>query len=146
VHLGDHVLAVHHQRGVPGHPQRHVQHRPVLRHVDVLAAEHRVPALGHPGLGGQLHQQPHGLAGDPVLGVVEIQPGRLRGQPLAAPGVGLEQLTQRAAGDLAVVALERLPGLAFPQRRPGHQSLLRSAGVVCHRLSHHLAVPEVATG
>ena len=36
------------------HPQRHVQDGAVLRHVDVLAAEHHVPALGQLGLLGQL--------------------------------------------------------------------------------------------
>ena len=45
VHLLDHVLPVDDQRAVLRHPQRHVQHRPVLGDVDVLAGEHRVAAL-----------------------------------------------------------------------------------------------------
>ena len=94
---------------VRGHPQRHVQHGPVLGHVDVLAAEHGVPALGHAGLLGQRHEQPHGLVGDPVLGVVQVEPGRLGGQPLAPARVPGEQLAQVLPGDLVVVPLERLP-------------------------------------
>ena len=37
VDLGDNVYAVDQQRGAPGHAQRHVQHRAVLRDVDPLA-------------------------------------------------------------------------------------------------------------
>ena len=92
-----------------GHAQRHVQHGAVFGHVDVLAAEHGVPALGHAGLLGQRDQQPHGLVGDPVLGVVQVEPGRLRGQPLAPARVAGEQVAQVLPGDLLVVPLERLP-------------------------------------
>ena len=109
MHLRHHVRAVHDQVLAGGQAQRHVQHGPVLGHVDVLAAEHRVPALGHAGLLGQRHEQPHRLVGDPVLGVVEVEPGRLGGQPLAAARVPGEQLAQVPPGDLFVVPLERLP-------------------------------------
>ena len=58
------------------HAQRHVQHGPVLGHVDVLAAEHRVAPLRHPGLGRELDEQPHRLVGDPVLRVVKVDARR----------------------------------------------------------------------
>ena len=120
VHLPHHVGAVHDQRCGPRHAQRHVQHGPVLGHVDVLAAEHGVPPLRHAGLAGQLDQQPHGLVGDPVLGVVQVEPGRLRGQPLAPPGIRGEQLPQVLPGDLGVVPLELLPRLPLTQRCHRH--------------------------
>jgi hypothetical protein len=122
VHVGHHVLAVHDQLGPGRHPQGHVQHGPVLGHVDVLAAEHGVPALGHPGLLGQLDQQAQGLVGDPVLGVVQVQAGSFGGQPLTPPGILGEEVTQVPPGDLLVVALQRLPRLPLPQRRHGHVS------------------------
>ena len=39
------------------HPQRDVEDRAVLGDVDVLTAEHRVPALGDPTLVGELRQE-----------------------------------------------------------------------------------------
>jgi hypothetical protein len=84
---------------------------PVLRDVDVLPVEHRLAALGEPGLLGQLRQQSQGLAGDPVLGVVEEEAGGLGGQALPALGVLGEQVTEVAVLDLGVVALQRLPAL-----------------------------------
>ncbi len=92
-----------------GHAEGHVQHGAVLGHVDVLTAEHGVPARGHAGLLGQRDEQPHGLVGDPVLGVVQVEPGRLRGQPFAGARVAGEQVTQVLCGDFFVVPLERLP-------------------------------------
>ena len=93
----------------PRHPQRDVQHRPVLRHVDVVAAEHGRAPVGHAGLLGQRDEQFHGLVGNPVLRVVQVQPGRLDGQPLASARIPGEQVAQVQAGDLGVVPLERLP-------------------------------------
>ena len=116
VDLPHHVGAVHDQRRGPRHPQRHVQDGPVLGHVDVLAAEHGVPPFRHAGLGGQFDQQPHGLVGDPVLRVVQVEPGRLRAQPLASPRIRGEQLPQMLAGDLRVVPPQRLPCLPLRQR------------------------------
>ena len=46
VDLLDDVDAVDDQRALARHPQRDVQHRAVLGDVDVLAAEHRLAALG----------------------------------------------------------------------------------------------------
>ena len=52
VHVLDDVLPVD-DKGFRGrHAQRHVQHGPVFRDVDVLAAEHRVPPLGNSRLRG----------------------------------------------------------------------------------------------
>ena len=53
----DHVGAVDDQRALARHPQRDVQHRAVLGDVDVLAAEHRLAALGQPALLGERGEQ-----------------------------------------------------------------------------------------
>ena len=64
---------------------------------------------GTPDSSASVDEQPHGLVGDPVLGVVQVEPGRLRSQPLAAARVVGEQLAQVPVGDFLVVPLERLP-------------------------------------
>ena len=53
VHLGDDVDPVDDERAPARHPQRHVQHRAVLGHVDPLAREHRVAPLGDTRLLGE---------------------------------------------------------------------------------------------
>ena len=103
VHLGHDVDAVHDQTGVARQPERGVQHRPVLGDVDVLAGEHRVPALGQPDLVGQVHQRVEDLGVDQVLGEVDVQvargeaeglgPLRVGGEPAAE--IGLEGVVQR---------------------------------------------------
>jgi hypothetical protein len=68
------------------------------------------------GLLGQAEKETEGLVGDAVLRVVEIDARGLGRQPLAPPQVLGEQVPQVAVGDLVVVALQRLPGCALPQR------------------------------
>ena len=57
-----------------------------------------------PRSAGQLAEQQQRLVGDPVLGEVEVEAGALGDQPLAALGVGGEELAQMGAADLLVVA------------------------------------------
>ncbi len=73
VHAGHHVLAVHQDARPPGRAQRHVEHRALLGHVDLLAREHGVDARPQAGRLGQREQEPQGLVGDPVLRVVEVE-------------------------------------------------------------------------
>ena len=73
VHVGDDVLAVDRQLGTAGQPQRGVQHRAVLRGVDVHAGEHCVAALLQACRAGQVDQQLQRLAGDAVLAVVDVE-------------------------------------------------------------------------
>ena len=94
VDLLDDVDPVDDQRALARHPQRDVKHGAVLGDVDVLAAEHRVAALGEPALLGQRDEQRERLVGDPVLRVVEVEARGLGGQPLAALRIGGEQVAQ----------------------------------------------------
>ena len=80
-------------------------------------AKHRVDVLAQPRLPRKLHQQGNRLLGDPVFGVVEIDADVLDHEPLAAPRIGCEQLSQMTAGELSVVALELAESRSLAQRR-----------------------------
>jgi hypothetical protein len=115
-----HVLAVDDDRGVAGGAQRHVKHRAVLGHVDLVAAEHGVDASAQPGALGQIEQQPQGLVGDEVLRVVEAESRRLEVQPLTPMRIFGEEIPKMTVLDPATVLIERLPGGTTDGRRgPG---------------------------
>jgi hypothetical protein len=61
-----------------------VEDSPVLGHVDLVSPEHGVDAPAQATLLGQSTEQREGLVRDAVLGVIEIDADRLRGQALAA--------------------------------------------------------------
>ena len=117
VHLGDHVLAVDDQACIARQPQRGVQHRPILCHVDPIPAEHRLDPLAQAHVLGQRDQQADGLIGEAMLGVVQIQAGALRRQLRPALRVLGEQVAKVQSGDLGVVRLERPVSVAVGQRR-----------------------------
>ena len=113
VDLRDDVVAVDDQRALARHPQGDVEHGAVLGDVDVLAARTSPRAARAARARRRAPtSSAERLVGDPVLRVVEVEPGRLGGQPLAAVGVGGEEVAQVARRDLGVVALERPPALA----------------------------------
>ena len=109
MHVLDDVLTVDGQLGAPWLPQRGVQHRPVLRRVDVDAGEHRVAALFQSRRAGQVHQQFQRLAGHAVLAVVDVQIADGDGQLGAAGGIVGEQFAQVFFADLVVMPLQGLP-------------------------------------
>jgi hypothetical protein len=82
--LGHDVLAVHHDRCGSWSAQGDVQDGPILRQVDLVAPEHRVDALAQAAFLGQATEQREGIVRDAVLGVIEIDADRLRGQALDA--------------------------------------------------------------
>src|SRR5438552_2832896 len=110
VHLRDHVLAVDDDRLVAWRPERHVEHRAVLCHVDLLAAEHGVDAFTEPGLLSESEKERERLVGDAVLRVVEVQADALDRQALAATRVVGEELAEMDVADLGVMVAQRLPG------------------------------------
>ena len=110
VHVLDDVLTVDHQLHACRVAQRGVQHRTVLRRVDVHAGEHRVTALLQPGSAGQVDQQLQRLAGDPVLAVVDVEVADRQRQLGAALGVFGKQLAEVFLTDLVVMSLQGLPG------------------------------------
>ncbi len=115
VDLLDDVDPVDDQRAVAGHAQRDVEDRSILGNVDVIAAEHRLAQVRHPALLGELCEQGDRLVRDPVLGVVEVQAGRLGCHAGAAIGIRREEVAQVPRCDLGVVRFERPPGLAVVQ-------------------------------
>src|SRR5262249_9452736 len=98
-------------------PQRDVEDGAVLRDVDVLAAEHRVAPLGDALLVGELDKELQRLVGDPVLRVVEEEPGAFCDQALTAAGVLGEELAQMPFADRGVMLLQGLPGRLLPELR-----------------------------
>ena len=137
VHLRDDVLAVDDDRRVLGRAQRGVQHGAILGDVDLVAAEHRVDALTQARPAGQLEEQTHGLVGDAVLRVVEVETLTLGRETLAPLRVGGEEVAQVRVAHLLEVLLERVPlgGLGdrhLPSRHSGRRSpRLAAAQATC---------------
>ena len=94
VDLGHDVLAVDNDGRPSGRAQGHVQHRPLLRDVDLVPAKHGVDARLQRRFLGQLHEQLQGFVGDAVLRVVQKESHRLGGHALAALGVVREKIAQ----------------------------------------------------
>ena len=136
VHLRHDVDPVDHQRRALRHPERDVQHRPVLGHVDALAGEHLLGVLAEPRLLGELDEQSQRLVSDPVLRVVEIEPDRLDSQSLAAPRIRGEQIAEMGACDLGVVLLERLPSQSVTQSCCHHATAALFCSIACIRSIH----------
>ena len=67
VHLGHHVLTIHHDLLLSRCPQGHVEHRALLGGVDLVAPEHRIDAVAQSHRFGQPHEQAKGLVGHAVL-------------------------------------------------------------------------------
>ncbi len=127
VHLVHDVDAVDDERRPFRHAERDVEDRAVLGHVDAVAGEHHVAALLELGLSGELEEQRERLVGDAVLGVVEVEPGGLDGQPLPAVGSSAKRSRRCRLSDLGVVLAERHVGGPFTQGRCGHVSLLSAS-------------------
>jgi hypothetical protein len=90
-------------------PQRDMQDRTVFGDVDLLAREHRVDPPAQTGLLRQLQEQRHGLAGDTILRVIEVEPRRLGGKAQAPLAVIREQVPQMQRACLLAMIFERLP-------------------------------------
>ena len=74
-----------------------------------VAGEHRVAVPLELGRVRQIDQQPQRVAGDAVLGVVDVQVADGDVELAAAVRVLVEELAQMGLTDLAVVLLQRTP-------------------------------------
>ena len=110
VHVAYDVAALNEKRRGPGKAESGVERGSSLRDVHRLAAEHRLRPATQPRLVRETAEQANGLAVDPVLRVVEVEPARLEREPLAPAGITRKQPPQVASRDLLLMALERLPG------------------------------------
>ncbi len=92
VHVGIDILTIDDERGglTCRAAQRRVQHRAVLRGVQVHAGKHLGEPLGNAGLLGQPHERGEDLIGDEVLRQVDVQVGERVAQAFDATGVGVE--------------------------------------------------------
>src|SRR3989475_4121588 len=126
-------LAVHDDRRPARRTQRDVQNGPVFRQVDLVSPEHGVDALAQPGLVGETTQQRERLVRHAILGVVEVDAGRLRGQAHAAHRIVGEEPPQGLLADLLLVSLARFPRLTRGQWQHSR-----------HRSSFQLALARAA--
>ncbi len=85
-----------------------MQYRAVLGHVDLLSREHRRNPGLQVGFFGELHQEPHGLVGDPVLGIVEEKTRGLGRKALATIGLVGKKLAKVNRGQLLVMGRQCL--------------------------------------
>ncbi len=97
MHVARDVLAVDLEMRARGHAQRHMQHGAVFGRVDVVAAEHGVPALLDVGGPGQRHEEAQRLVRDTVLGVVEAEVGCAGGHAVGSRFVAGKEVAQVAA-------------------------------------------------
>ena len=113
--FGHDIDPVDDQRLVPRHPQRHVEHGAILRHIDPLAGEHRVDSLAQTDLARERQQQRHGHVTDQLLGVIEVDAERLRRQAGATLRVVVEHRPQVHRSQRCAMLLQRAPRGAIRQ-------------------------------
>jgi hypothetical protein len=109
VDLLHHVDAVDDELLVAGHAQRHVEHGPLLGHVDLLAGEHGVDPLAQAGGLGDADEEADRLRRQPVLRVVEEEALGLDREAFAPLRVGGEEVAQVRVPYVPEVRHERLP-------------------------------------
>jgi hypothetical protein len=86
-----------------------MQRRATFGDVHGLPAKHRVHLLGESSLVGEPPQKLQGVVRHSMLRIVEIDARRLRREPLAPGGVGLEEIPEVQGLDLRVVPLKPAP-------------------------------------
>jgi hypothetical protein len=92
-----------------------VQGRAALGDIDGVAAEHGVDPRAQAALFRQPGEQSQRLVSDAILREVDVEPGGLDRQTLAALGVGREQLAEVELPHVAVMGSEGFPGRAGPE-------------------------------
>src|SRR6266851_2363772 len=107
--FGHDVLSVHKDRFILWGTQGHVQDGALLCDVDLLAAEHGVDSRSQTGLVGELKEEPKGLLGDAVLGVIKIQAHSLDRHALATLGIVRKKLPQVQLRSCFEMRCERAP-------------------------------------
>lgn len=71
-----------------------MKHRALLRHIDLLAAEHRFYVLTQPASLGKVNEKLDRLSRDAVFRIVEIKSAGVDGETLAPLGIIGEELSQ----------------------------------------------------
>ena len=92
VDFGNDIHAVGDRFVRPWSAQGDMQNGALLGDVDLVAREHGVDVLAQTGLLRKLDEQAHGLAGDSVLRVVEVQTHGLQREAFAALRILREEL------------------------------------------------------
>ena len=114
VHLGHNIDSVNENLFTPGGAQGDVKNSPILRDVDLLAAEHGLNAFTEAALLGEIDEEADRLVRDTILRVVQVKAGTFGGQALAAKGIIGEERPQMHIADLPVMLLQGLPRRLAP--------------------------------
>ena len=109
-----------------------VQHRPVFGDVDVLAGEHRIDTRAPAARFREQDEEPHRLAVDPVLGVVEMPARGVDVHPVGTLGVGGKQRAQIVIGERRRVRFER-PPLRKPRQHGNSRGTRSKRAMPPHR-------------
>jgi hypothetical protein len=113
VDLGHHILTVHNDGCPCRGPEGHMQDGPLLRDVDLLAAEHGIDPGAKPGFFCQLKKKLEGLVGDAILRVIHGYAHGFSRHALAALRIFPKEISQMKISDFLIVALKGLPCLAL---------------------------------
>ena len=98
---------------------------------------------GRPDSSASCEQEAQRLVGDAVLRVVEVDPGALGDEPVAARRILGEEIAQVEVTDLGVVPLERAPGSTFAQW--SHRATtLRATSVTSSGVKPNLALSSLS--
>ncbi len=119
MHFRNHVYAVGKNLLRLRRAQRHMQHRPVLRQIDLFAAEHGITPFLKARLFRQFDQQLDGLVSDAVFRIIEEQSLGLDGKARSAPRIFCKKVAQMNLAHLGGVLFKRLPGGQRGQRSYG---------------------------
>ena len=128
-HRGHDILAVYDEGLRAAIAQGRVQDRPPFRDIDTLAREHTPDRMLQPRRVRQVVQQAQRLCDDPVLGVIEVEPGVLQRKSRNPHRVLIEQRAYMHVRHARLMCSKRLPGRGFRDEwflRYGHTVLLES--------------------
>src|SRR5215472_3020590 len=102
-----------------------MEHRSMLSDVDLFAGEHGFDAASHVSLLSQSNKQVECFGGNPIFGIVEVNPRGFHAHALGALRVACEEVAKVKIADSLVVASKVLPGFGLAERFQSwnHESL-----------------------
>jgi hypothetical protein len=120
---GNNVVAINNDLGITWLPERRVEDSPLLRDVDLFAAEHGVDLAVQIDFIRQREEQRQRLVRDALLRVIEVDPVRLDRHRLPALRIGRKEIAQHRAGLRLPVGIQRPPLRGLRNKRHLHSFL-----------------------
>ncbi len=110
--LGHHVFAVHDNPRIPRRTQSHVQDGAVFGEIDSLAPEHGVDPRSQADLLRQLQEKLDRFVVDPILRIIEVDPGGLGRHAFASARIIAEEFPHVDVPNFPIMGFETIPGRA----------------------------------